>query len=198
MRPDVSIGRARANVWVCDNCPDVALPRRTEKELQAARTATVTPKKVRQGKLLLQPGIQSNRIHIPEETIQAAAVRALTYLGYIVQVTTERRKGIACTNCGHWNVSHKGSGVSKATSDLLVRNPQWHSALFLAEEMKGTKTILSPEQKHYEAAGHIHVNRSVEDVLANVHRMDLRLLSAEEMQTGPAKRLTDYLMEDKN
>lgn len=96
-----------------------------------------------------------------EDDVQATIVEALRLLGYVVLVTSRRRK--RCRVCGAF--SSGGDGCDRGIPDLLVSlgDGRW-----LGLEVKGPKTRLSPEQRGLQAAGRIIVVRSVKDALQAV------------------------------
>lgn len=96
-----------------------------------------------------------------EDDVQATIVEALRLLGYVVLVTSRRRK--RCRVCGAF--SSGGDGCDRGIPDLLV---SLDDARWLGMEVKGPRTRVSPEQRSLAADGRIRIVRSVEDALAAV------------------------------
>ena len=98
-----------------------------------------------------------------EADVQACITDALAMLGYVVLVTSRRRKRVYCPQCGASGYQAGGDGCTPGLPDLLVWVPAWRAWLGL--EVKGPTTRVSPEQHKLQRAGMIHIVRSVDDAL---------------------------------
>lgn len=93
---------------------------------------------------------------IPEEVIQRNIIELCSYLGLNVFKTSRVRK--RCWNCGRFPAG--GDGVTKGLPDLFVQpKPGKCGAFWLAIEVKGSHTQLSPEQKVLRDEGSILIIR---------------------------------------
>ncbi len=106
-----------------------------------------------------------------EKPIQNRTIRRFEAHGYIVLETSEHRRKIQCmqrdregkqvAGCGRWFTPPGGRGTDKAIPDLFVHHPsKYPPYLWIGIEMKGTDTILSPEQALLAAQNAIAVCRS--------------------------------------
>lgn len=97
-----------------------------------------------------------------EDGIQGAIVEALRWSGYEVLVTSRRRH--RCSHCGCYATT--GDGCDRGVPDLLV---SLGGSRWLALEVKGPTTRLSPEQQRLHADGRISIVRSVDEAFDAVH-----------------------------
>lgn len=122
------------------------------------------PQEARQLKLQgLDRGRQSNRVRTSEDDVQTEIVKHLRLKGYLVLVTSHRRKGVVCPTCHNWFRPSGGTGCSKAIPDLLVRDPRWRPHTWVGLECKGPQTAVSAEQKALADGSHIRIVRSIAD-----------------------------------
>jgi hypothetical protein len=105
-----------------------------------------------------------------EDETQKVIVDGLHAYGYLVQITTRRRK--KCRTCGAWN--HQGDGASKGLADLLVRHPTWIFGLWVQLEVKRPGRIkwACPEQQIFAEQGDIVVVQSLEAALVALKNVD--------------------------
>ena len=108
-----------------------------------------------------------NRVIERESDVQAQILDALEFLGYTVQVTSERRHGPG-----------GGHGQTKGIADLLVRrsdqNP-WPVGVWTQLEVKTSTGALTPEQCESEKADGLIVVRSAEEAIRALVQVDLEL-----------------------
>lgn len=112
-----------------------------------------------------------------ESAIQAAAVEALQYLGYIVLVTT--------THLGRGD--NHSTKVTKGIPDLLVCHEDWPAPLlcgvidghgipaWIGIEMKTRTGKLSREQRALHEAGLIAIARSAAEAVGIVRGVEMHL-----------------------
>lgn len=105
-----------------------------------------------------------------EEDVQVSIVHGLENLaGYRVLITSRVRH--KCWHCGRW--PRGGDGCTEGLPDLVITHDQWPALMACLIEVKGSHTVLSPEQKELEAAGRMRVARSLEDALAIVTEFEM-------------------------
>ncbi len=115
--------------------------------------------------------LERYRGSVSEQDVQGVIVTALEWLGYTVLVTSRRRK--RCEFCGEF--SRRSDGVSKGLADLMVRHPTYPPYAWLALEVKGPRTPVSPEQQQFSDDGAVAVVRSVEDAQNAICRFEERV-----------------------
>lgn len=103
-----------------------------------------------------------------EDEIQSVIVDGLRLHGYIVLVTSRRKK--RCRKCGEWSTG--GDGADKGIPDIIVRRPEWFAGRFVAIEVKRPGPIKwsSPEQKLLAESDQIIVVQSLEEAVAAMER----------------------------
>lgn len=89
---------------------------------------------------------RGTRIPESEAQVQAAIIERLTLAGYTVVSTSRIRKGARC-RCGQWLVPSGGDGVTKGCPDLFITHVNWPPSMWIAIEVKGSHTPVSPEQR---------------------------------------------------
>lgn len=104
-------------------------------------------------------------LQIKEEDIQRTVVEGLEALGFVVLVTSRRRK--QCLQCGATDT--RGDGVSEGVPDLIVTHYSWRDYAWMGIEMKGPETKLSAEQKILSGGKRIFVCRSWDEALIAVY-----------------------------
>lgn len=110
---------------------------------------------------------------VDEAAVQKAIVEYFMLTGLTVRTTDRHRR--RCRQCGAWPSG--GDGVSKGVADLLVRSKYWPEGIWLALEVKGPGTKVSPEQKALEQKGAIFIVRSIEDAVRAIKHADLAIKS---------------------
>jgi hypothetical protein len=99
---------------------------------------------------------------LTEEEIQGLICEYAALLKYEVLITSRRRK--RCVHCKKY--SSGGDGVSEGLADLLIWHKRWGVAGWLGIEVKGPKTVVSPEQKRLNDLGANVIVRSLEEFQA--------------------------------
>ena len=175
-------GASEITGWACQGC--------------GASGTIRADNSTRQLKLSIEPGRAQTRVDpfATEDAAQTAIVSALRRCGYLVLVTSRRRKKlkfqceacresqmakVTCMFCGATQVpwQYGGDGCDAGVPDLLVSTREG-DIRFCGLEVKGPKTAVSPEQKALRDVGRIAVVRTVEQALAAV---EAAWLGAEEV-----------------
>lgn len=113
--------------------------------------------------------LAADKLPLPtEDETQRVIVDGLRAYGFIVSITSRRRK--KCWHCGAWPKG--GDGVTKGVADLLVRRPDWPVGIWVALEVKrpGAVQFSSTEQRSATIDGSILLVQSLEQAVEAVGR----------------------------
>jgi hypothetical protein len=120
-------------------------------------------------KLPIDRGPATRKLRWPESETERAVKVGCAQMGWLRLVTSRRRKGAACPNCGTWVTPSGGDGCSKGLPDVFIRPPQFPPLLWTACEIKGSDTRPSAEQAALAEEGAIVIVRSWPEARAAVH-----------------------------
>ena len=129
----------------------------------------------RQGTLPFKRKSAGVTVTVPESAVERSVDYQLRADGATVLSTVVRFKLQTCPRCSHKFRPKGGYGTTPGVPDRLARLAHWPVGVWLGLELKGSKTVLSPEQKRLLAQGAIYVCRSGEAAQDAVARADQAL-----------------------
>ena len=115
------------------------------------------------------------KIPLKEEDTQRAIIDLFSYTHIVLQ-TSHRSMRFACPSCHALIRNTGGYGATKGVPDLLIRHAKWPSWAWLGMEVKGSATVISPEQKDLAAKSAIVIVRSLDEAMKAVKAFDDRLM----------------------
>lgn len=109
-----------------------------------------------------------------EKCLQSEVVYHLIMLQYEVMETGKSRGKVDCGNCGHSAYATGWQGNTPGLPDLFIRGKHWPIGVWLAIELKGSETPVTPAQRALCDRGGSYICRSWEEVLREIQVKERR------------------------
>lgn len=109
-----------------------------------------------------------------EKCLQSEVVYHLIMLQYEVMETGTARARVQCPKCHEWHYPTGWQGNTVGLPDLIIRGKHWPIGVWLAIELKGSETPVTPAQQALCDRGGSYICRSWEEVWREIQVKERR------------------------